>query len=589
MPSSHTLTTNRYWPSTASATAIAATALLANAAPTLLAHNVAPSSTFLNQALSIGLWGWFVMACAWWQPRGLLVWRDTAALSAGFALLAAAVLGSWLLGSLPSSLALSALGSLLVAWLVMLAGSASARGPLAALAFNAFCWAWVTAGVLGVVVAMVQVFAPGWADGDWIAHSGIAGRAVGNLRQPNHLSSVLLWAAVALVALQVLGRVPRRLAWALMALLVFAVVLTASRTGLVSVLLLALWGLLDGSLTRRARALLLATPLLYALAWLGMAAWGHWGQHNFGGAARLAETDISGSRFAIWANSLALIRAQPWLGVGFGEFNLAWSLTPFAQRPVAFFDHAHNLLLHLAVELGLPLTLILTALLAWGLWQVMRSTFRHDVTPEFTITQRCAFMMVLMIALHSQLEYPLWYAYFLLPTLWLWGFALGQAGAARAPRRGGVLGAPGFTVVAATLVAGAALTVLDYGRVTVIFSAAESAPPLQQRIAQGQRSLLFAHHADYAAATIDNPARPLAPFRGATHFLLDTRLMMAWAEALHAAGQEDAARHVAARLREFRNAASKEFFDACTSGVSTPVPFQCQAPGRVLSWSELAR
>ena len=586
MPSSHSRSTNPYWPSTVSAAVVTAAALLATTAPTLLAHNVAPSSTFLNQALSIGLWGWFLMACAWWQPRGLLVWRDTAALSATIAGLVLAACGSWLWCSLPASLALSAIGSLLVAWLVALAGAASARAPLGLTVFTAFCWGLLTAGVLGVAIGAVQVFMPEWADGDWIAHSGIPGRAVGNLRQPNHLSSLLLWAAVALVALHELRRLATRLTFVVMALLIFALVLTASRTGLVSVLLLALWGVADRHLQRRTRALLITTPLLYLLAWLAMLGWGQLGGHAFGGAARLAETDISGSRFAIWANAWALIKAQPWLGVGLGEFNFAWSLTPFPQRPVAFFDHAHNLPLHLAVELGLPLALVLMALMIWALWQALRAALTAQ--GDTGTTQRCAFMMVLMIGLHSLLEYPLWYAYFLLPALWVWGFALGQASAARVPASHGVVGAPGFTAAGALLVVGAALAVLDYGRVSVIFSAREGAPPLEQRIAQGQRSLLFAHHADYAAATIDDPARPLAPFAGAAHYLLDTRLMTAWAEALHANGQDDAARHVVQRLREFRNAGSKEFLGACVAA-SSPPPFQCQPPTRELGWREVAR
>jgi hypothetical protein len=40
-------------------------------------------------------------------------------------------------------------------------------------------------------------------------------------------------------------------------------------------------------------------------------------------------------------------------------------------------------------------------------------------------------LMVLMIGLHSLLEYPLWYAYFLLPAAWAWGFAR-RAGVAAA-------------------------------------------------------------------------------------------------------------------------------------------------------------
>ena len=146
----------------------------------------------------------------------------------------------------------------------------------------------------------------------------------------------------------------------------FAVVLTASRTGVLGVGLLALWGLLDRRLSRPTRLLLLLSPLLYALAWAGLSAWAEASRHAFGGETRLAEADLSGSRFGIWANTLELIRQQPWTGVGFGEFNLAWTLTPFPGRPVAFFDHTHNLPLQLAVELGLPLAGLVLALLVAG-------------------------------------------------------------------------------------------------------------------------------------------------------------------------------------------------------------------------------
>src|SRR5262249_43552689 len=149
----------------------------------------------------------------------------------------------------------------------------------------------------------------------------------------------LLWSCIAVVALLELGRIGRRWAWSLLAAMVFAVVLTASRTGLVSVVLLALWALLDRRLSRPGRVLLFAAPLMYALSWLLMAQWASMSQHSFGGSERLAESDISSSRFGIWRDTLTLIRQQPWTAVGFGDFNFAWTLTPLPQRPTAFFDH----------------------------------------------------------------------------------------------------------------------------------------------------------------------------------------------------------------------------------------------------------
>ena len=53
--------------------------------------------------------------------------------------------------------------------------------------------------------------------------------------------------------------------------------------------------------------------------------------------------------------------------MGYGEVNQAWTLTPFPNRPVAFFDHTHNVVLQWAVELGLPAAIVLSLLVAWPL------------------------------------------------------------------------------------------------------------------------------------------------------------------------------------------------------------------------------
>jgi O-antigen ligase len=565
---------------------LAAAAIAAAAAPSLLAYNVSPSPTFLNQALAIGLWAVFAGLLALERtaagpPAGALV-RAGAPLTA-LVLLAAAAAWSGLAGGLPSSLMGSAIGLLAAAAVLLAAGAVAARSGRGADWFVLFCLGWVVAGVLNTGVGMVQVFAPAWPDGDWIAASGMPGRAVGNLRQPNHLSSLLLWSAIGVAACADMRRLPRAAAAALMALLVFAVVLTASRTGVVGVALLALWGLADRRLAPATRWLLVATPLLYGVSWLLMSAWAEASAHTFGGQQRLAEGDLSSSRFAIWSNTLALIRAQPWAGVGFGEFNFAWSLTPFPGRPVAFFDHTHNLPLQLAVELGLPLAGLVMGLLLWGLWQGWRRAVR---TPgDGGIAGRCAVLMLLMIGLHSLLEYPLWYSYFLLPAAWAWGFALGLP-AGRGAETPAARSSPGLQAAAVLVALGALASVADYWRVAVIFASEPGAAPLAQRIAGGQRSVFFAHHAHYAAATVaEVPAQALASFDQAAHYLLDTRLMTAWARGLAGAGDTERARHVADRLREFRNPASAEFFAECSAAAKQAAPpFQCEPAPSPLDW-----
>ncbi len=560
--------------------------------PGLVAYNLPPSPTLFNQAAALGLWGLCLVAlhraCAHTVHAAAL---RTRALQCALGPVAVAALLSSGLGALPWAMSIAAAG-LIVATMALALGGAALR-PTPALLAAFFC-AWLAAGVLSSAIAVVQVFAPNLPDGDWIARSGVAGRAVGNLRQPNHLATLLLWSAVAVVPLVELGllgrtRARRAAALALMALTVLGITLSGSRTGLVGIAVLALWGALDGRLSRFSRGLLLAAPLLFAASW-GLTAW--WaslhGAQAIGAASRIGEGDLSASRYAIWRDSLSLIAAQPWFGVGLGEFNFAWSLTPFPQRPVAFFDHTHNLPLQLAVELGLPLAGLVSGLLALALWQAWQRT--RSVAGETGSALRAAFVMVLLMALHSQLEYPLWYAHFLLPTALVWGLCLGAGQTQNVPPVRSDE-SPRWPVVAgAAMVIAAVVVLADYRRVVVIFSPPAAAPTLEVRIASGQRSWFFAHHADYAAATTaDRPADAMAAFKRAPHHLLDTRLMIAWAQALAQrglSGDVDRARHLAARLREFRNPISDEFFAPCADATPTPHPFQCEPPTGAYDWRD---
>jgi hypothetical protein len=164
----------------------------------------------------------------------------------------------------------------------------------------------------------------------------------------------------------------------------------------------------------------------------------------------------------------------------------------------------------------------------------------------------------------------------------------------------------------------AILALIDYARVARIFSSDEGYAPLAQRIADGQKSVLFAHHADYAEVTSGVPVHdPAHAFDRVAHYLLDTRLMVAWAKSLAERGEVDQARHIAARLREFRKVDAEDFFAACPDAVVLPLPtlgndatqapmtasgaeagatdrpgppFQCELPQRRHPWREfLAR
>lgn len=576
---------------------ILAAAVVAIAAPWLLAWNVSPSSTFLNQALAVCGWGlllWLLARPAAGAARPASPWREPGVpLAVGaLALLAGLALLAWASGRLPASLALSPAALLLAAAATLVAGAAIAGRLGLDAALTPLAVGLLAGGVLSALVGVIQVFLPSLADGSLIAATALPGRASGNLRQPNHLSSLTLWALVGLLWLRERRGLPWPVALPLGVLLLASLVLTFSRTGAVGIVLLGLWAAVARGWSRGARLALAALPFAYAAAWWVLT---HATARAASGAARFSpEGDVSSSRFAIWSDTWALIRQHPWRGVGFGDFNFAWTLTPFPQRPVAFFDHTHNLPLQFAVELGLPLAVLITGLLLAALGRAVVLLRRAADAPA-TCDRQAAILVVLLIAVHSLLEYPLWYAYFLLPTAFALGVGLGvpaRAGhAADATVADGPEGptrpasrAPGLAWMrlhAVLMLAVGVFAVGDYRKVVVIFVPPANAGPLADRIEAGKRSVFFAHHAHYAAATSSRqPSREMASFRVASHFLLDTRLMMAWTRAWHEAGDDERARHLADRLREFHNPASRDFVeDDC---VAAGVPWQRLFPGRAV-------
>jgi len=447
---------------------------------------------------------------------------------------------------LPASLGLGAT-AVIGAGLAVLLMAQGLSTPSRQLAAEAFFWGLLITGLLTVAVCLVQVFLPAAADGVVIARSGVVGSAVGNLRQPNHLASLMMWSCIA--AVFITERHGWRWALApLLLLFVFTIVLSASRTGYIGIAVLAAWGVLDRKLSRSARLCLLATPVMLGISWWGMSLWSTESGHAFRAAARMSEGAGSPSRLAILRDAWTLTKANPLLGVGWGEFNFAWSLTPFPERPIAFFDHTHNIASQLAVELGLPwasavllllgwavvkawhaafgkesyaplaiavallvmayvgvkrldlpLAPTIAVCLAWGAWAIWRSPSAHDADSSL---RRAALMVVLAIALHSLVEYPLWYAYFLLPACFAFGLALPADTAATRPAD-----AAPWQIVGGVLVAGSLFAVGDYQRVVNIYMPSEDAVPLGERIATGQRSVFFSHQADYAAATSQPPGR----------------------------------------------------------------------------------
>ena len=107
-----------------------------------------------------------------------------------------------------------------------------------------------------------------------------------------------------------------------------------------------------------------------------------------------------------------LILQKPWTGWGWGELDYAHYITLFpGARFCVLLDNAHNLPLHLAVELGLPFALLVCGVASLWVW-------RARPWAETDPVRQLAWGILAVVGLHSMLEFPLWYGPFQIVTLW---------------------------------------------------------------------------------------------------------------------------------------------------------------------------
>jgi O-antigen ligase len=565
----------------------------------LLNTELPPMVQHPNQILAV--FGWGVVLCLMPAPAlGRATLRSALPVLAALLLVTLACATAFATGLYPKSPTIPTLALLAMAMLLVLHGAgwgAIDDGR----AFRSFALALVLTCIASALIAIVQFVDPDRPDSFFIARSTYPGRSTGNIAQPNHLADALLWGLAALVPLVEWRRHSRASVVALLlvgVLLLEGAVLSGSRTGFVAIGLLAAWGLIDRALPRAARLALMASPLVTLLLWLVTQAVASMA-HLTLDIARSNVGDLTSFRGEIWHNALAIIAGQPWTGVGWGQFNFVWTLTPIAFRPAGFVDNAHNLVLQLAAELGIPLAALILGLLVFAAWKGVAGIRR--VPGPAGIGARSAAAMVVIVGLHSMLEFPLWYAYFLLPAAWAWGYAMGVAGRAAAPAQAASAAiadrgeAPAtslepvrlWRVLGLLMVAAGASAWFDYRNITAIYVPGHDAPPLAERVARGEASPLFSRHAEYTHAIVMRPASAAWPeIQRSSHVLLDARLMFALASALEQRGEIEKARYVTDRMREFHRKDTDAFFAPCNDPAITPKPFQCTPASGHLTWHD---
>ena len=266
------------------------------------------------------------------------------------------------------------------------------------------------------------------------------------------------------------------------------------------------------------RRVLLTGVVAYGLAalllpWLaGFDLWGH------GLTARIrAGDEVCVSRLTLWSNVVQLIAEKPWLGWGWGELDFAHYMTLYpGARFCDILDNAHNLPLHLAVELGIPVAVL--AGIGCG-WIVLRAKPWRETAPA----RQMAWGVLTVIMLHSMLEYPLWYGPFqmaaVLCLVLLWPSSPVRAASSSAKLSGVSMVRAGL---AAVLLGALCYAMWDYRRVSQIYLAPQARDTAyrEDTINKMADSRLFGNQVRFAELTTTALTRDNA------QWTLDTALAM---------------------------------------------------------------
>jgi putative inorganic carbon (HCO3(-)) transporter len=129
-----------------------------------------------------------------------------------------------------------------------------------------------------------------------------------------------------------------------------------------------------------------------------------------GAALIAAGLDGNMGRFELWSRSLDLIRDMPYTGAGAGTFEpILDTQFPFYLHG-AWVEHAHNLFLQVAVDLGLPGLIAILALLGlvlWCAWDAARR-YREAGAYALAVLSWAGLASVVAMGVHGTVDATTW-------------------------------------------------------------------------------------------------------------------------------------------------------------------------------------
>lgn len=289
--------------------------------------------------------------------------------------------------------------------------------------------ALVVAAFASAVLAFAQIFEL-WESASWISRMPGLRRPGGNLGQPNQLATLLIMGVASLLFLYESSKLKALSSALILLVLCAALALTESRTGVLSFLLLSGWWLVKNK-----RVDFKLSPWVIGLVGIGFLGffWAWPSLFTFiqqsAGAGAGAEVDTkAGLRLVVWPQLLEAMSQRPWIGWGLNQVSKAHNAVAHAYAVSEPYTYSHNILLDLALGVGVPLAGVGVLLTVVWLWRRVKTA--NQLLPWYCLA------VVLPVAVHSMLEFPFTYAYFLVPVMFALGALEGMTGTKPAFRLG---------------------------------------------------------------------------------------------------------------------------------------------------------
>lgn len=402
--------------------------------PYAVTNHTYPIPTFYSEFTALSLYLLVGAGVAWMlssaRPRITLASPTVALVPLAFGLVLVAQ--TFILPVAQPSMNWLGAGFLLAAFMATHAGYGFARANLAETALRWMAIAMMIGGVFAVFCQLAQLFHAEARFAPFVVAYNITvdRRPFGNMAQANHLASVIAFALAAAMYL-VQARRLNVVAWVVLsAIYVLGQALTVSRGPWLQTAVVAVagwWMALslarsDTSGRRHTREWML--PVLLLVLFFGVNVAVRWANVHYhleldvSAAHRFQDKGQIAPRLAMWKYGWTMFKESPWLGVGWGEFPRYQFALVKALGSVEIANNSHDIFVDLLAKSGLiGVGVLVIGLVAWFV-RVLRSP---QTSAPHTLARVFGLALIGVLLMHSLVEYPQQYMFFLLPAMFVFG------------------------------------------------------------------------------------------------------------------------------------------------------------------------